>query len=156
MGTTEQAGLVLEAEERDLLLQELDDYVALLPEERRAAYRPLWEQVAAGHVDGGTLDALGDVLALSLVSGRARRRYSAEGERVLTALFRQTPQGKALDTQLARVNRALGALRGRALEAVRVGMRAPGHFTLHVRADGVTITLTFRPHGVDVESITAG
>ncbi|MDQ7030451.1 MAG: hypothetical protein Q9O62_12055 [Ardenticatenia bacterium] len=157
MATTEQrAPLMLEEEEQTLLLQELEDYLALLSVERRATYRPLWEQVVAGHVGPEHMTTLGEVVALSLMSGRARRRYTAEGERILTALFRRTPQGEALNARLAQVNRALGALRNRPLEAMRVGMRTLGHFTLQVRADGVTLTLTFRPHGVEVESITAG
>ncbi len=156
MGTEQAEPLVLEPDEQDLLLRELDDYVAALPEVRQEAYRPLLESVQAGRVPPESLAALGELLALSLMSGRARRRYTAEGERILTALFRRTPLGRSVSTQLAQVNKALQALQGRPLTSVRVSMRTLGHFTLNITAGGAAVTLTFRPQGVEVESLTVG
>lgn len=156
MNPTEQVPLVLESDEQALLLQELEDYVAVMPEGRQAAYRPLLASVQEGRVPPEHLSLLGEVLALSLMSGRARRRYTAEGERLLTDLFRRTPAGREVEAQLAQVNRALTALRDRSLESVRVSMRTLGHFTLRLEAGGVAVVLAFRPDGVVVESVAAG
>ena len=102
------------------------------------------------------LNALEGGIALSLVSGRARRFHKAEGERILTELMRRTPTGRAVSEEIARINSALSTLAGRRIESVRVGMRTLGHFTLSIETEEETLTLVFKPDGVFVESVGVG
>lgn len=127
---------------------------ALGPERGRRA-EALARAAASRRVPPGLLEPLGEVLLASLEGGRARRLYRAEGERLLAEVFERTPRGAALRAELDAVNGALRALRGRALDDVRVGARVPGRFTVSLSAGGVGVTLVVRPDGVAVESLSA-
>jgi len=148
--------LVLTAEEKELLASELAALVPALEGERRQRYEALAQAVQEGQVPPELLEPLEGLLGLALETGRARTLYRAEGERVLTELFRRTPRGRELARHLEEVNKALLALRGRTLQGVRVGMRTLGHFTIVLETEGAGVTLAVRPQGITVESITVG
>lgn len=149
---------------QDIALSE--DEAALVAEEARhlaevlsAAQRPRALRLAQAARDGAVpaelVDVLEGVVVLALQTGRARRRYLAEGERLLTDVLRRTPRGRDLQDQLAAVNGALRALAGRRLDGVRVEMRTLGHFTVALQCEGVSLTLAVRADGVQVESVSA-
>ena len=146
----------LDEQERELVAAEIDAILPALADERAERLAVLREQVDAGHVDPDRADALAGVVELALQTGRARQRYTAEGERVLTALLRRTPRGRELTSQLAEVNRALEALTDSRLTGLRVGMRTVGHFTVTISTEGARLTLAVRPDGVSVDSIAVG
>jgi hypothetical protein len=104
-------------------------------------------------VPADLLDVFADILLASLQGGRARRLYRAEGERILTRLLMRTPRGQQMQGQLDSVNTALAELGGQRLEEARVGMRAPGHFTVTLASERFSITLAIRPDGVSVDSL---
>lgn len=152
--TTED--LHLDADERELVRLELEPLVGALSGPRRDAHAALADAVDLGQVPGALAPLLGSVVELSLQTGRARRFYTAEGEKVLTGLYRRTPQGRQASAHLADVNRALEVLVGERVEGVSVRMRTAGHVTVTVTTPGATITLSSRADGVRVEALTPG
>lgn len=145
--------LVLDADEQDLVDQELQALLPALAGERRERYLALATAVDAGEVPTDLVAHLQSLLELALQTARARTLYRAEGEKVLTGLFKRTPAGRDLASQLADINGALRGVAGRKLEGARVGMRTLGHFTITLTTDEATVTLAVRPNGVNVESL---
>nr|WP_290669765.1 hypothetical protein [Ardenticatena sp.] len=158
MVTTEpQTGsLFIEREARDLVLREVAAYLPSVPPDRQAVLNRLGRTVETGEVPPELQGLLGEILGVSLMSGRTRRLYTAEGERLFTDIFRQTPQGRETSTQLASINRALEAFVGHEITSVRVNMRTLGHFTITIGTPVATITLAVRPNGVTLESLNVG
>ncbi len=150
------AAVTLGDEERELLQLELRTLLPALSGARRERYEALGDAVDAASVSAELLPALESVLELALQTGRARRLYRAEGERVLTGVLRRTPRGRELAAHLAQVNEALRVVAGETLEAVNVRMRTLGHFTVTIQSKAATVTLAVRPDGVQVESLAAG
>jgi len=122
---------------------------------RREAALQLAAAATSQEVPAELVELLEQVALASLQGGRARHLYKAEGERSLLRVLMRTPRGREMESQLELVNRALATLRGHPVEELRVGMRAPGHFTFDLRAGPVNLALSFRPHGVWVEALTA-
>ena len=147
--------IALRAEEQEILRTETAALVAAAEPERRPAFAELAADVEAGAVAPEREEALASLLAMLLETGRARRRYTAEGERILTELWRRTAGGRELERRLHEANRALEALAGQALRAVRVGMRTVGHYTLTIETESVSVVLSVRPGEVAIESLTA-
>ncbi|HEX2028860.1 MAG TPA: hypothetical protein VHF25_12770 [Nitriliruptorales bacterium] len=148
--------IALRDEERELVVLELDALLPALRGERRARYEQLREATAAGSVPAELARPLESLLELTLQTARARQLYRAEGERILTDLFRRTPGGRELARHLGDVNTALRSLAGHRLESATVRMRTLGHFTVTISTDAATITLAIRPEGVNVDSVSVG
>ncbi len=148
--------LSLSPEEQELLAQELQALLPALSGPREEGYRALAGAVDGGEVPSDLVPLLEGLLAMALETGRARRLYTAEGERVLTDLFRRTPGGRELSGHLEEVNRALAVLSGRTLWGVRVAMRTLGHFTIALDTEGAAVTLAVRPGAVTLESVAIG
>lgn len=147
--------LPLDGEEAELVAAEGVAACRVLGEPLRSEAGRLAEAARAGLVPAELLGVLGQVLLASLQGGRARRLYRAEGERVLTGLLLRTPRGQEIKASLDAVNAALAPLAGERLESLRVSMRTPGHFTLSVNCGRFALTLSVRPEGVAVESLSA-
>lgn len=143
----------LDDDERDLVGAELAALLPALSGERRASYEALADAVADGSVPADLVVHLQSLLELALQTARARKLYRAEGEKILTGVFRRTPAGRALTRQLGDINSALRAVAGHELRSARVGMRTLGHFTVTLRTDEATLTLAVRPDGMNVESV---
>ncbi|MFA0754227.1 MAG: hypothetical protein IMHGJWDQ_002012 [Candidatus Fervidibacter sp.] len=154
---SEQAtAVVLTGEERELLQAELAALLPALSGERRNAYQALANAVNEGSIPKDLTGLLTGLLQLALETGRARRLYRAEGERILTDLFRKTPMGQELSRSLQEVNKALATLEGQTLQSVRVALRTLGHFTITIETNAVVITIALRPHSVTVDSVSVG
>jgi len=148
--------LVLSPEEQELVSQELRALLPALSGPREEGYRSLAEAVSRQEVPRDLVPLLEGLVAMALETGRARRLYTAEGERVLTELFRRTPGGRELSRHLEEVNKALAVLSGRTLWGVRVAMRTLGHFTISLETEGASLTLAVRPGVVTLESVAIG
>lgn len=148
--------LRLDEEERDLLGSEVAAILPALSGPKRERYEALDAAVRDGSVPGELVPLVEGVLELALQTGRARKLYTAEGERVLTAVFRRTGRGRELSAHLEQVNEALRTVAGHELESLQVRMRTLGHFTLTVESSAGALTLAFRPDGVEVESVSVG
>lgn len=149
-------GLTLTSDERDLLLTELTALLPALSGERQQAYQKLAEAVTQSIVPPDLLPLLESLTKLALETGRARRLYRAEGEQLLTNLFRKTPSGQELIHSLHEVNKALSVLEGQPLRGIRVALRTLGHFTVTIETDAAVITLAIRPDAVTVDSVSVG
>jgi hypothetical protein len=151
-----QENLQLTDEERELVQAELAALLPALSGERREAYQALADAVEQNSVPPDLLPLLEGLTKLALETGRARRLYRAEGERILTELFRKTPSGKELSQSLHEVNKALSVLEGQTLLGIRVAMRTLGHFTVTVETEKAVITIAIRPDAVTVDSVSVG
>lgn len=154
MTTASDVGpLVLDDDERELVDLELQALLPALAGERRERYVALADAVEVGQVPADLVGHLQSLLELALQTARARKLYRAEGEKVLTGLFRRTPAGRDLASQLTDINAALRAVADRQLRSARVGMRTLGHFTVTLTTDEARITLAVRPDGMNIESV---
>lgn len=150
------AGLILTPEEADAVAVAASGYAAALPPGRAAPYHALAEAAADRLIPDDLIDAAERVAAVSLQTGRARLAGLAGDEKLLTAVYRRTPAGRALTGRAREVNQALEALTGRRLRTARVGAPAPGSYTLTLEADGITVTLAIDTAGIEVRSVQAG
>lgn len=147
--------IALRAEEQEILRTETAALVATADPERRPAFAELAADVEAGAVAPEREETLASLLAMLLETGRARRRYTAEGERILTELWRRTAPGRELEQRLQEANRALEALAGQPLRTVRVGLRTVGHYTVTIETEAFSVVLSVRPGEVAIDSLTA-
>lgn len=145
--------LELDEDERELVTLDIDALLPTLDTDRRERFAALRKTVAAGSVPGDLVGALESLLELTLQTARARARYRAEGEQVLTRLYRRTPTGRGLVRHLGQVNDALDTLEGQQITSLSVAMRTVGHFTFTIQTDETTMTLVARPDTFNVESI---
>ncbi|MDW8156579.1 MAG: adenylyl-sulfate kinase [Armatimonadota bacterium] len=144
----------VDRESAELLAEEVEALARALPEPQRERARAASERLRRGEFPEDLVDVVESAVALSLQTGRARRRYRAEGERLLTQVLWRTPRGQALQRRLEATNRALQALRGRRLDSVRVAARTLGDYSVVLRAEGVALTLAARADGVELESVS--
>ncbi|HSJ44770.1 MAG TPA: hypothetical protein VK923_08835 [Euzebyales bacterium] len=145
--------LELDDDEQEIVEAELAALLPALSGARREGYEALAAAVADGSVPPELVVHLQSLLELALQTARARKLYRAEGEKILTDVFRRTPAGRALARQLGDINAALKAVASHELRSARVGMRTLGHFTVTLRTDQATLTLAVRPDGMNVESV---
>ncbi|HEV2373997.1 MAG TPA: hypothetical protein VGS19_17805 [Streptosporangiaceae bacterium] len=148
--------LALSAEESTAVADSATAFAAALPAGRDGPYRLLAEAARAGSVPAEAVDLLEQVCALALETGKARQLGRAEAERLLSAVFYRTPRGRAMADEVSAVNRALGQLAGRSLQAARVAQRLPGHYDLSLSVTGFSLTLEITPEGISVRSLSAG
>ncbi len=153
---TREEFLRLTDEERELVQSELAALLPALSGERLSSYQSLADAVEKNSVPHQLMPLLEGLTKLALETGRARRLYRAEGERILTELFRKMPSGKELIKSLHEVNKALEVLEGQTLRSVRAAMRTLGHFTLTIETDNAVITLAIFPDAITVDSVSVG
>jgi hypothetical protein len=130
--------------------------LAVLPPGRDGAYRELVESVASRELSDEQLPALERVCALALESGQARQLGRAESERLLNAVYRRTPHGKALAAETAEVNAVLERLAGRTLSSARVTARMPGRYLLDLVVDGIDVAIEIEPEGLQIKHVQTG
>jgi hypothetical protein len=144
-------------DERDVVAGEALALAEQLPSgANRAAYEALASAVAHGDVPDELGERLGDVLRLALETGRAGRVHGPEGTRRLMAVWRQTPQARAVGEATNEVNAALAALEGLPVRSVRVVPSGPGAFALTVAAGDVEIRLAVGREDVRLRSVGVG
>ena len=119
----------------------------------RAALQRLKEAAAGGTVPDDLLPVLGNLLELTLGSGRIRARYGPREEQALNEVFRRTPRGREVEAQVARVNRALALLDGQVLERARLAAGGPGAYRLVIEAGGRQLSVALGPSGAAVRSL---
>lgn len=131
-------------------------FAAALAPGRDDPYRALATAAQARTIPADLVAALERVCVLALETGKARQMGRAESERLLTQVLRRTPRGRAMAGEIADVNRALGELAGRQLNAVRLASRMPGHYELSLSVDGFALTLAIGPEGARVRNLHVG
>lgn len=148
--------LQLDEDERELVGLELQAMLPGLKGERRERYQALADAVENGAIPEDLQPQLESVLSITLQTARARQMYRAEGEKILTGLYKRTPGGRELRDHLGEINKALTSLTGHELTSAKVRMRTLGHFTVSLQTDAARITLAVRPEGVNIESVAVG
>lgn len=149
-------GFPLSEDEAVAVTETVTALLAVLPPGRDGAYRELAESAASGELREEQVPALERVCALALESGKARELGRAESERLLTAVYRRTPHGKALAAEAADVNAVLARLAGRTLGSARVTARMPGRYLLDLVVDGIDVAIAIEPEGLEVRHLQTG
>jgi hypothetical protein len=122
----------------------------------RERFLALAAAATEGEVPPELEGAAADLIALSLETGRVRSVHGRAAERALSALWRETPKGREAVDAAEEVNRALGALRGCRLDAVRVTATGPGAYALTISADDREMNLAFGRESPRLRSINVG
>jgi hypothetical protein len=149
--------LTLESLQRDLLLPELDSFLAAAPDTAgRQAYVELRDAVRTLRVPPDLAERLAVVVELLLTSGKVRRAYGPAADLSLWGLFQKTPRGAAVRESLANLNTALKAFEGQTLEFVSVASRAPGAYSITLRSTALLVVVRFDSAGARVETIEVG
>ena len=128
----------------------------LPPGEAREELRELAWAAEQGEVPGDLADRLGQVAAVALETGRARAVHGPGGVRALTALWRDTPQGRRVAAEVEELNAALTGLGGQPVEAVRVASLRPGAFALTLAAGPYEVRIEFDRAGASLRSVNVG
>ncbi len=144
----------LNDEQRQILEAEVDSLLGLLPEELRLEFAALQEGIRRGILSVEQMPALERLLAWTLHTGRARREYSPTGERMLVDIYWRTPSGKETARQIDGLNAALRALKGRRLLGIHVSAQEVRVARVVLEAEGLTVSLSFEPPHVELESLS--
>ena len=151
------APVTLDELQRDLLLPQLDAFLAAAPDAAaRAAYAALRDAIIALAVPDELAGRLGSITEVLLTSGRIRSAHGPGSELALWALFQKTPRGRDLTASVEAVNTALKELSGQALEFAGVVARGPGAYAVTLRTNGLQIVIRFEAAGLRVESVEFG
>jgi hypothetical protein len=131
-------------------------FAAAVPPGRDGPYRELAAAAEAGVLTAEHVATVERVCVLALGTGKARQLGRAETERLLNAVYRRTPGGKALSAEAADVNRMLAQFAGRTLQSVRLSCRMPGRYQLDLTVDGIEVAIAIEPDGLEVRSMQTG
>ncbi|MEO6887228.1 MAG: hypothetical protein ABI232_13220 [Jatrophihabitantaceae bacterium] len=131
-------------------------FASALPADRNAAYLDLAGAATSGSLGEEHVASLERVCVLALETGKARQLGSAETERLLTAVYRRTPGGRALTAETADVNKVLQHFAGRTLQSARISCRMPGRYQLDLTVDGIDVAISIEPEGLEVRSLQTG
>ncbi len=158
-GTVPGNGAVTRIGEQDraLLLEELDGFVANLAEENaRIPYLALRRDIEAGQVSPDNIPGLENILELTLQSGRVRRLQSAVAEKRLLRLFNSTPRRAAVRQAVAETNEALASLKGQVLDTVSFAPGIPGSYRVLIDTEACRVNLEITRDGVTVKDVDIG
>jgi hypothetical protein len=122
---------------------------------RRGALADLVASIGEGEVAGAEADALAELLALGLGSGRVRALYGPEGEQATLALYRRLPAGRELVESADALNEALVALSGKTIERLSVTAVGPGEYGVTISTDELEVVLRLGLAGARVATIGA-
>ena len=149
-------GFALSEDEAVAVAETAGAFADALPPERAAPFSELALAAEAGELDAAQLPDLERVCVLALETGKARQLGKAETERLLVAVYRRTPGGKALATETADVNKLLAQFTGKQLQAARISCRMPGRYQLDLVVEGIDIAIAIEPDGLEVCSLQTG
>lgn len=142
----------LKGEAAEVALGEAQAVLAMVQdEERRGRLADLVAAVADGEVADTEAEALEELLALGLQSGRLRAVYGPGGEQAALKLFRQLPRGRELGETAREVTEALASLEGKTLETVQIQAVGPGAFLLTLGVDGLQLSIRLDRQGARVK-----
>ena len=128
----------------------------LPPGEARVEFQELAYAAEQGEVPGDLADRLGQLAAVALETGRARAVHGPDGVRSLTGVWRETPQGRAVSEGVESLNSALRAVRGQAIEHVRVAVTSPGAYSVVISAGPYELRVALDRAGASLRSVNVG
>lgn len=144
----------LQGDAADVALAEAQAVLALVHDgERRGRLADLVAAVQDGELDDDEAQALEELIALGLASGRIRSIYGPEGEQAALKTFRRLPGGRALAESAHDVTEALAALEGKSLEHVQVQSTGPGAFLVTLGVDGLELSVRLDRAGARLHAV---
>lgn len=142
--------------QRDILVPQLESFLAAAQGDTRAAYVALREALDRLEVSqqlGGRLGAIVEVL---LTSGRVRSLYGPGAELSLWSLFQKTPRGREIVASVDGANAAFKRLAGQPIESISAVARGPAAYALTIRTTELQVVVRFEPAGVRFENVEVG
>jgi hypothetical protein len=151
---TSSAGLALKGEAREVALAEAQTVLSMAQnDEMRARLGELVSDVDEGDVGEGSAELLESVLELGLQTGRIRAYYGPGGEQAALSTLRRLPRGRDRSESAREVSKALQALNGQQIDAVKIAAVAPGAFTITIEAGGVEASVRLDTNGARLTSL---
>jgi hypothetical protein len=148
------SAVALKGEAREVALAEAQTVQSMARDDTmRARLAELVSQVGEGDVDGEAAELLESVLELGLQTGRIRAYYGPGGEQAALSTLRRLPRGRVRSDSAREVSKALQALAGARIDAVRIAAVAPGAFTLSIEAGGVEASVRLDGTGARLTSL---
>jgi hypothetical protein len=148
------SSVTLRGEAREVALAEAQAVLAMVQDEtRRERLRDLVAAAGEGEVSGEDAEALEELLALGLQTGRLRALYGPGGEQAALATYRRLPRGAELAETAREVSAALAGLTGKELESISLQAVGPGAFVLTVAAEGIELSVRLDRQGARVGSV---
>jgi hypothetical protein len=150
------AAVALRGEAAEVALAEATAVLAMVQDEdRRGRLAELIAAIGDGAVSGESAQALEELLALGLQTGRLRALYGPAGEQAALKTYRRLPGGKELADSAREVSSALSALAGGTLEQVALTAVGPGAYSLTLAVDGRELSLRLDRSGARINTIVA-
>jgi hypothetical protein len=152
--TIASQGVALKGEAREVALAEAQTVHSLARDDTmRSRLAELVAAVDEGDVGGDSAELLESVLELGLQTGRIRAYYGPGGEQAALATLRKLPRGRVRSDSAREVSKALAALSGSTIDAVKIAAVAPGAFTLSIEAGGVQASVRLDGNGARLTSL---
>ncbi len=148
--------LTLDQAARDVLEPELTALLAEVGPEARGRWQAVFDEVAAGGVSGDQLEALEQLLAMGIETGRFERTQGRAADTLARGLYARTPGGQARAQQADAVNSALKALAGNVLESVRFTPDGPTGCRVTLETGRGEISLRIDRQGIRLDSVGVG
>ncbi|MCW2965150.1 MAG: hypothetical protein JWO17_2402 [Actinomycetia bacterium] len=146
--------VALKGEAREVALAEAQTVLSMAQnDDMRARLAELVSDVDDGEVGEGSTELLESVLELGLQTGRVRAYYGPGGEQAAVSTLRRLPKGRERSESATEVSKALQALNGHPIDAVKIAAVAPGAFTLTIEAGGVEASVRLDTHGARLTSL---
>ena len=146
--------ITLRGDAAEVALGEAHAVLALVhDDERRGRLADLVAAVQDGELEESDAQALEELIALGLQSGRIRSVYGPEGEQAALKTYRRLPGGRGLADSAREVTEALASLEGKVLERVSVSAVGPGAFTVILAVDGLELSVRLDRAGARVHSV---
>jgi hypothetical protein len=144
----------LKGEAREVALAEAQTVLSMAQnDEMRARLAELVGDVDDGEVGEGSTELLESVLELGLQTGRVRAYYGPGGEQAAISTLRRLPKGRERSQSATEVSKALQALNGQTIDAVKIAAVAPGAFTITIEAGGVEASVRLDTNGARLTSL---
>jgi hypothetical protein len=146
--------VALKGEAREVALAEAQTVLSMAQnDEMRARLAELVSAVDDGEVGEGSTELLESVLELGLQTGRVRAYYGPGGEQAAVSTLRRLPKGRERADSTRDVTKALEALNGQTIDAVKIVAVSPGAFTITIEAGGVEASVRLDTNGARVTSL---
>jgi hypothetical protein len=148
------SSLALKGEAREVALAEAQTVLSMAQnDEMRARLAELVSDVDGGEVGEDSTELLESVLELGLQTGRVRAYYGPGGEQAAVSTLRRLPKGRGRSQSASEVSKALEALNGQTIDAVKIAAIAPGAFTITIEAGGVEASVRLDTNGARLTSL---
>jgi CHASE3 domain sensor protein len=154
VSSTAVKAIVLKGEAREVALAEAQTVLSMAQnDEMRARLAELVSVVDDGEVSEGSIELLESVLELGLQTGRVRAYYGPGGEQAAVSTLRRLPKGRERSESARDVTKALEALNGQQIDAVKIAAVSPGAFTITIEAGGVEASVRLDKNGARLTSL---